>query len=73
MKKRNLNSMKLSFGQYLLNNYGEDAINKYWSEKNTEDPFKMGYTSEIKVWLKCQNKDYHDDYEMTPHHFFSGS
>lgn len=72
MKKRNLNSMKLSFGQYLLNNYGEDAINKYWSEKNTEDPFKMGYTSEIKVWLKCQNKDYHDDYEMTPHHFSQG-
>lgn len=42
-----------SFGQWLINNYGNDAINIYWSNKNIVDPFTIGYGSKKKYWLKC--------------------
>ena len=38
---------KDSFGQWLINTYGEDAIKKYWSPKNKLDPFKL-----LKLILK---------------------
>lgn len=44
-----------SFGQYLINKYGSDAIEKYWSKVNTVNPFEIGYGSKTKVWLICQN------------------
>ena len=51
-----------SFGQYLIDNFGDDAIEKYWSEENKTDPFKIAKTSNKKVYLKCQNKNYHTYY-----------
>ena len=52
---------KDSFGQYLISVYGEDAIKKYWSNKNTTNPFSISCGSEKKVWLLCQDKEYHND------------
>lgn len=64
--------MKMSFGEYLINEFGNGAIEKYWSSKNTIDPFKIGSYSGTQVWLICQNKEYHEDYLMTPKNFRQG-
>lgn len=45
-----------SIGQWLINNYGEDALNTYWSGKNIVNPFEISYgNSHKKVWLICPN------------------
>lgn len=54
-----------SFGQFLLNNYGEDGIKMYWSKENTADPFKLYKSSAKKVKIICQNDKTHDDYEVS--------
>lgn len=43
-----------SFGQYLLDEYGGDAIEKYWSDKNSVDPFEIAKHKITKVYIKCQ-------------------
>ena len=67
---------KDSFGQWLIDTYGEGAIKKYWSDKNTISPFEISPQSHKKVWLLCQEYDYHNDnggYEITPHGFYNGN
>ena len=67
---------KDSFGQYLIDIYGDNAIKKYWSPKNTMNPFKIAINSNKKVWLLCQDKYYHNDkggYLITPNNFYNGS
>lgn len=64
-----------SFAQWLINEYGENALDLYWSKKNEEfgiDPWKLPIQSAKKVWLKCQNKDYHPDYDAQVGHFVRG-
>lgn len=61
-----------SFGYYLINIYGNDAIQKYWSTKNTKSPWEYYKCSNQKVWLICQEKDYHDDYECSTSNFKGG-
>lgn len=67
---------KDSFGQWLIDTYGNDAIEKYWSSKNTLDPFTIApRSSNKKVWILCQEKDYHNDdggYPITPNNFYKG-
>ena len=65
---------KDSFGQWLIDEFGEDAIEKYWSPKNTVNPFKLSRGSHRKIWILCQNKNYHNDnggYLTTPAHFLN--
>ena len=52
---------KDSFGQWLIDEFGEDAIKKYWSSKNTLDPFEISKRSAKKIYMLCQDKDYHND------------
>lgn len=42
-----------SIGQYLINIYGKDAIEKYWSNKNVVNSFLVDYKSNKKVWIIC--------------------
>ena len=63
---------KDSFGQKLINDYGEDAIERYWSIKNTIDPFSIAPNSKTKVWIKCKNDKGHEDYEITCNNFTHG-
>lgn len=69
---------KDSFAQWLINTYGNDAIKKYWSEKNDElgiNPWKISPHSGETVWILCQEKDYHNDnngYPITPANFYNG-
>ena len=53
-----------SIGQYLIDNYGEDALEKYWDyEKNGNlNPFKISRGSHKKVWIKCQKDETHGSY-----------
>lgn len=68
---------KDSFGQYLINEFGENAIEKYWSPKNTINPFNIAPQSSIKkVWILCQEREYHNDnegYKISPANFRKGS
>ena len=63
---------KNSFGYFLLLTYGENGIKLFWSDKNHKSPFEYDKSSSSKVWIKCVEKDYHDDYQM-PCYTFSGS
>ena len=50
-----------SFGQWLIDTFGDDAIEKYWSPKNTVNPFEITPQSNKKnIYMLCQEKDYHN-------------
>ena len=53
-----------SIGQYLIDTYGEDALDKYWDyEKNGNlNPFEISRGSAKKVWIKCQEDEKHGSY-----------
>ena len=54
---------KDSFAQYHIDNTDKDFLAKYWSDKNTVDPWSISPCSnKNKVYIKCQEKDYHEDY-----------
>lgn len=63
---------KDSFGQWLIDTYGNNALDKYWSDKNTIDPFTIAPAGGKKVWIKCQEKDYHGSYETICSSFTRG-
>lgn len=62
-----------SFAQYHIDNTDKNFLEKYWSDKNTLNPFELSFRSGKKVWVKCQNKDYHYDYEVTCDDFTKGA
>ena len=53
-----------SFAQWGINNLGKDFLERYWSDKNTVNPWEISYGSKKNIWIKCQEKDYHEDYEV---------
>ena len=63
-----------SFAQWGLDNLGEDFLEKYWDyEKNTVDPWEINKGSnKHKVWIYCQEKDYHGSYDVTCSSFILG-
>lgn len=66
---------KDSFGQWLIDTYGNDAIEKYWSPKNIINPFEISKRSTNKIYMLCQEKDYHNDnggYPITCDNFYNG-
>ena len=66
---------KDSFAQWGINTFGKDFLTKYWSPKNTLNPWKLAPQSSKKVWILCQDKDYHNDnggYEISCDKFYFG-
>lgn len=61
-----------SFGQHLIDMYGEDAIEKYWSNKNKQNPFSFAKSSDKSVWILCQNDTTHGEYKTIATHFYRG-
>ena len=62
-----------SIGQFLLDKYGDEAIDKMWSDKNTIDPFLIAKNAKrIKVWLKCTQHN-HPDSDFIPTSVVQGS
>lgn len=61
-----------SFGQWLLDEYGDGAMEKYWSDKNETNPFMISKgNSKTWIYIKCQS-GMHPDYKTTPHMFSMG-
>ena len=60
-----------SIGQYLIDNYGKNGVQKYWDcNKNKNlDPFKIPKTCSKKVWIKCQENEEHDSYFVSCFNF----
>ena len=46
-----------------------EKLDKYWSDKNTLNPYHITKYTHDKIWIKCTEKDYHDDYITTPAKF----
>lgn len=61
-----------SFGQWGIDTFGKDFLKKYWSDKNSRDPMKIRRQSSEKVWIKCPDVKYHQDYQVTCNNFFRG-
>ena len=60
-----------SFGQWLIDNFGNNAIQAYWSNKNNIDWFSIGVCSQKVIFVKC-GESLHPDYPITPQHFVEG-
>ena len=66
---------KDSFAQWGIDTFGDDFLEKYWSDKNTLDPWGVAPGSDKKIWILCQEKDYHNDdegYETSCYNFHKG-
>lgn len=61
-----------SIGQWGIENIDSDFINKYWSDKNKLGALQVNKRSGKKFFFKCQNKEYHEDYETTCANFTAG-
>lgn len=61
-----------SFGQWLLDEFGEDGISIYWSDKNTISPFSISKASSQEIWIKCIVQN-HPDYKIRPVKFYNGT
>lgn len=62
-----------NFYDFCRKNLGNDFLDKYWSSKNNVDPRTLTKKSTSKIWIKCQCKEYHDEYETTCAKFSTGS
>jgi hypothetical protein len=60
----------ISFAQWGIDNICSDFLEKYWDyKKNIIKPSEISFSSANKIWIKCQEKDYHESYEITPYNF----
>lgn len=65
-----------SFGQWAIDNVDKDFMKKYWSPKNTIDPFEIAPQGRNTIYILCQEYDYHNDnggYKTTPLRFYYGN
>lgn len=54
-----------SFAQYLIDVYGDNALDKYWDyDRNNLDPWEIDKAARKYVWIKCQEKEYHGSYKV---------
>lgn len=59
---------KNSFAQWGINTCGFDFLDKYWSDKNTLDPWSISIGSKKEIWIKCPIEG-HSDYPSRPYRF----
>ena len=63
---------KDSFAQWGIDKFGNDFLEKYWSDKNTLNPWEVSRQCNKKAWFKCNKIHYHDDYYALISDFYSG-
>ena len=63
-----------SVAQYILDNFLDKDLYDVWDkEKNRDlDPWNITKGSKIKIWIKCQEKEYHESYEIKCNNFING-
>ena len=60
----------ISFGEWLILQYGDDALDIYWDyDKNVISPFDVAKSGHTKVYMKCDKKHYHGSYIMSCNDF----
>lgn len=60
-----------SFAQYLIDNYGSNALELYWDyELNRVSPYDINRCTNTKVWIKCIENELHKPYETTTNSFY---
>lgn len=64
--------MKKTFGEYLIEMYGENAIELYWSDKNILSPHDYSYGSKKYVWINCIESKYHGSFITRPSRYVAG-
>lgn len=68
---------KDSFAQWGIDTFGDDFLEKYWSNKNIVDPWKIKPGSDKNViYIYCQDKNYHNNkggYPTKPRSFKEGN
>ena len=64
-----------SFAQWGIDNICENFLEMYWDyEKNIDiNPWIIACHSNKKVWIKCQEKDYHGSYDIKCNDFVSAN
>ena len=65
---------KDSFGQYIIEQFPDKSLYDIWDiDKNEDlDPMTLAKCSNKKVWIKCQEKDYHVPYLISCDNFIDG-
>lgn len=63
-----------SFAQYLLDNFGDDALTVVWDvDKNEISPYDVSRSaSRKKVWIHCLDNPLHNSYFISPDNFSKG-
>ena len=63
-----------SIAQYILDNFPNKKLEEVWDyEKNGDlDPWNISKGSNRKVWIFCQERDYHGSYDIMPNDFSKG-
>lgn len=61
---------KESFAQYHIDNTDKNFIKKYWSDKNTLNPWEITPSCHKNIWIKCQYG--HEDYLVNAEKFHAG-
>ena len=63
-----------SIAQYILDSFPNKDLYEIWDkEKNGDlDPWSISKGSQIKICIKCQEKDYHRSYKTTSNQLSSG-
>ena len=51
-----------SIGQFFVDGFGQDYLNKVWSDKNGIDPFDVRFNGE-KYWFRCPDNPDHPEYQ----------
>ena len=60
-----------SFAQWGIDNICENFLEKYWDygKNKNINPWEIASQYNKKVWIKCQEKDYHNSYDITCNDF----
>jgi ribosomal protein S8 len=62
-----------SFAQWGIDYICKDFLEKYWDyEKNMVNPWEIASQYNKKVFIICQEKDYHGSYDISCAHFIKG-
>lgn len=60
-----------SLARYCIDYIDKDFLEIYWSTKNELSPWEIAKnTPSKKIFIKCTNTNYHEDYETTPAQFY---
>lgn len=63
-----------SFAQWGIDNICDDFLERYWDyDKNIGvDPWLLPKAARQRIWLKCQDTDYHNSYDIIADSFYAG-